>query len=85
MSDDLRPATAVVVGGVVGMLVANVVLQVKGFAPQTHVWRTPPGKIFLTTFALHVIDCLGPADPFRATAWAASRLPDWTFRGARIP
>ena len=36
----------------------------------THVLRTNPGKVFLAVLCLHVMDVLGPADPFRATASA---------------
>lgn len=34
----------------------------------TDVLRTKPGKVGLTVLGLHVVNCLGKADPFRAAA-----------------
>lgn len=78
---DMRPATAVLVAAVL----ADVPLIAMGLAPETAVLRTRAGKVF--TFALvgHVLDILGPADPFRLLRWGAGKLADWSARGARIP
>lgn len=85
MSDDLRPATAVVAGGIAAMLAADIVLIAKGLAPETDVFRTRAGKVFLGVFGLHVLNVLGPCDPFRCIGWAAGRVNGWTFSGAHIP
>lgn len=36
----------------------------------TDVLRTKPGKVFLTMLCLHVMNALGPVDPFSAAARA---------------
>lgn len=71
---DLRAATAVLVGGVAGILAADVWLMARDLQPVTAALRTRPGRVFLLLLAGHVVDVLGPADPFRALAGAAGLL-----------
>lgn len=68
---DLRAATAVLVGGVTGILAADVWLMARGLAPVTESLRTKPGRVFLVLLTCHVVDVLGPLDPFRAVAGVA--------------
>ena len=44
----------------------DIILIRKNERPITHVLRTPAGLAFLAVLGLHVIDVLGPLDPFRA-------------------
>lgn len=71
---DMRAATAVVVGGLSGFLIADVALMARDLAPETAVFRTLPGKAFTVAFTLHVFDVLGPFDPFRGLALTAGLL-----------
>ena len=68
---NLRPAAAVFIGGVTGILAADVWLLARGHAPVTDALRTRPGKWFLVALAGHVADVWGPFDPFRAVAGIA--------------
>lgn len=66
---DLRPAM-VATGAWLGVGIAlDVYLLVKRKDSLiTDVLRTKPGKAFLIVLGLHVVNCLGPVDPFRLTA-----------------
>lgn len=74
MSGDLAPATAVLVGGVSGLLAADVWLMANDHAPVTEVFRTKAGGVFLGLLAGHVLGVLGPVDPFRALGSAAESI-----------
>lgn len=74
MDPDIRPAAAVLIGGVSGLLVADVVLMARDLAPLTASLRTRPGRVFVIALSGHVLDVLGPIDPFRAIAWSAGLL-----------
>lgn len=71
MASDLAPATAVLVSGIAFILIADVVLMARDLKPVTHTLRTPAGKIFMIALGGHIIDILGPVDPFRALAGLA--------------
>lgn len=69
--DGLDYRSAVIATGVwVGIgLALDAYLVAKGKTYlMTDVLRTKPGKIGLAVLGLHVINCLGRADPFRAAA-----------------
>lgn len=74
---DLRPA--LVATGI--WLGTGIALDVYLLAKRkecliTDVLRTKPGKAFLIVLGLHVANCLGKADPFRAAAHVINgRLP----------
>lgn len=54
----------------------DVLLVRKGERPITHVLRTPAGLAFLCVLGLHVVDVLGPLDPFRAVGCLVASRPD---------
>ena len=62
---DLRPAATVFLCGVAGILVGDIWLMARDREPVTAWLRTRPGKTFLMVLGCHVVDVLGPADPFR--------------------
>ncbi len=68
---NLRPAAAVFVAGVSGILAGDVWLMARGMSPVTDCLRTRPGKCFLIALGGHVLDVWGPFDPFRAVAGVA--------------
>lgn len=71
MDPDIRPAAAVLIGGVSGLLAMDVWLMARDLAPLTTSLRTRPGRVFVIALSGHVLDVLGPFDPFRALAWGA--------------
>lgn len=73
-----RPcAAAVLVGGVVGVLAAgDVHLHRHDRRLVTDVLRTWPATVGLVVLTAHVIDVLGPFDPFRAVARLIPRCRD---------
>ena len=71
---DLRPAAAVFLCGVAGILVGDVWLMARDREPVTAWLRTRPSKTFLMLLGCHVVDVLGPFDPFRGVAAAAGYL-----------
>jgi hypothetical protein len=71
---NLRPAVTILVGGVTGMLLADVWLMARGFAPITAGLRHRHGKVFVVLLLGHVLDVLGPFDPFRSLGWLGRRL-----------
>lgn len=71
MESDLRPATIVFISGVAFILLADVVLMAKDLRPVTDFLRTKTGTVFLVALGGHVLNVLGPADPFRSLAGLA--------------
>lgn len=72
--DDLRPAAAVFLCGAAGILVGDVWLMARDQQPVTAWLRTRAGKTFLVLLAGHVVDVLGPFDPFRGVAAIAGLM-----------
>lgn len=67
---DIRPAmvaTGIWLG--VGVALDVYLIAKRKECLITDVLRTPPGKVFLAVLGLHVVNCLGKADPFRAAAY----------------
>lgn len=71
---DLRPAATVFLCGTAGILVGDVWLMARDRPPVTDWLRTRAGKTFLIFLAGHVVDVLGPFDPFRGVAAIAGLM-----------
>jgi hypothetical protein len=62
------PADVLVAGAAVALLAADVQLYRRGDRLITDTLRTKPATFALLILTGHVIDVLGPFDPFRAAA-----------------
>ena len=71
---DLAAAYVVVVAALAILGIGDVWLVRKEKGLVTHVLRTPAGLAFLSILLLHVLDVLGPIDPFKAIGRLLRRL-----------
>lgn len=62
------PAALTVAAATVGVCAADVRFHRRGDRLVTDVLRTPVASVALLVLVAHVLDVLGPADPFRFVA-----------------